>query len=106
MLPVIRVENLSKKYRLGVINRQMLVDQIESWVASKLGRLDPHASVFEKATDRMPTPYDFWALKDVRERLKKAMSSGSTGSVPRDFSLPFDRCSATRYGQVDRASCY
>jgi hypothetical protein len=33
MPPVIRVENLSKKYRLGVINRQMLVDQIESWVA-------------------------------------------------------------------------
>ena len=32
MPPVNRVENLSKKYRLGVINRQLLVDQIESWV--------------------------------------------------------------------------
>jgi hypothetical protein len=32
MPPVIRVKNLSKKYRLGVINRQMLVDQIEIWV--------------------------------------------------------------------------
>ncbi len=62
---VIQVENLSKKYRLGVINRRMLVDQIESWVARKFGRPDPHASVFEHATDRMPTPYDFWALKDI-----------------------------------------
>jgi hypothetical protein len=57
MPSVIRVENLSKKYRLGVINRQMLVDQIESWVARKLGQTDPHVSVFEKATDRMPTPF-------------------------------------------------
>ncbi len=49
----------------------MLVDQIESWVARKLGRPDPHASVFEKATDRMPTPFDFWALKDVNLEIEK-----------------------------------
>ena len=62
---VIQVDKLSKKYRLGVINRRELVDQIESWVARKIGKPDPHASVFEQATDRMPTPLDFWALKDV-----------------------------------------
>lgn len=79
MPPVIQVENLSKKYRLGVINRQMLVDQIESWVARKLGRPDPHASVFEKATDRMPTPYDFWALKDVSFEIEKGDVVGVMG---------------------------
>jgi lipopolysaccharide transport system ATP-binding protein len=79
MPPVIRVENLSKKYRLGVINRQMLVDQIESWVARKLGRPDPHASVFEKATDRMPTPFDFWALKDVSFEIEKGDVVGVMG---------------------------
>jgi lipopolysaccharide transport system ATP-binding protein len=78
MPPVIQVENLSKKYRLGVINRQMLVDQIESWVARKLGRPDPHASVFEKATDRMPTPRDFWALKDVSFEIEKGDVVGAT----------------------------
>jgi ABC-type polysaccharide/polyol phosphate transport system ATPase subunit len=77
--PVIRVENLSKKYRLGVINRQMLVDQIESWVARKLGRPDPHAKVFDKATDRMPTPYDFWALKDVSFEIQKGDVVGVMG---------------------------
>ena len=77
--PVILVENLSKKYRLGVINRQMLVDQIESWVARKLGRPDPHATVFEKATDRMPTPYDFWALKDVNFEIEKGDVVGVMG---------------------------
>jgi ABC-type polysaccharide/polyol phosphate transport system ATPase subunit len=79
MPPVIQVENLSKKYRLGVINRQMLVDQIESWVARKLGRPDPHAKVFEHATDRMPTPYDFWALKDVSFEIEKGDVVGVMG---------------------------
>ena len=57
----------------------MLVDQIESWVARKLGRPDPHASVFEKATDRMPTPYDFWALKDVSFEIEKGDVVGVMG---------------------------
>ena len=48
---VIKAESLSKKYRLGVINRKELVDQIESWVARKIGHPDPHASVFEYATE-------------------------------------------------------
>jgi ABC-type polysaccharide/polyol phosphate transport system ATPase subunit len=75
----VSAENLSKKYRLGVINRRMLVDQIESWLCRKLGRPDPHASVFEKATDRMPTPYDFWALKDVTFEIKKGDIVGVMG---------------------------
>jgi ABC-type polysaccharide/polyol phosphate transport system ATPase subunit len=76
---VIRAENLSKKYRLGVINRRMLVDQIESWVCRKLGKSDPHASVFEQATDRMPTPYDFWALHDVSFEVEKGDVVGVMG---------------------------
>ncbi len=76
---VIRVENLSKKYRLGVINRQMLVDQIESWVCRKLGKPDPHASIFEKATDRMPTPHDFWALKDLNFEIERGDIVGIMG---------------------------
>jgi ABC-type polysaccharide/polyol phosphate transport system ATPase subunit len=76
---VIKAENLSKKYRLGVINRRMLVDQIESWTCRKLGRPDPHASVFEHATDRMPTPYDFWALHDVSFEIRRGDIVGIMG---------------------------
>lgn len=76
---VIKIENLSKKYRLGVISRQMLVDQIESWVARKLKRPDPHASVFDHQTDRMPTPYDFWALQDINLEIKKGDVVGIMG---------------------------
>ena len=57
----------------------MLVDQIESWVARKLGRPDPHASVFEEATDRMPRPFDFWALKDVSFEIEKGDVIGIMG---------------------------
>lgn len=76
---VIKSENLSKKYRLGVINRRQLVDQIESWVARKMGRPDPHAYVFDHATDRMPTPYDFWALKNVNFEIKRGEIVGIMG---------------------------
>jgi len=76
---VIKAESISKKYRLGVINRKELVDQIESWAARKMGRPDPHASVFEQATDRMPTPHDFWALKDVTFEIQKGDIVGVMG---------------------------
>lgn len=76
---VLQSENLSKKYRLGVINRRMLVDQIESWVWRKLGKPDPHASIFEHASDRMPTPYDFWALQDVCFEIERGDIVGVMG---------------------------
>lgn len=75
----IKAENLSKKYRLGVINRRQLVDQIESWIARKMGYPDPHAQIFEHATDRMPTPYDFWALKDVSFEINEGDIVGVMG---------------------------
>jgi len=76
---VIKAQNLSKKYRLGAINRRQLVDQIESWVYRRMGRPDPHASIFEQATDRMPTPHDFWALKDVSFEIQRGDIVGVMG---------------------------
>ena len=78
-MSVIKATGLSKKYRLGVIARKMLVDQIESYVARKLGRPDPHARIHEKNTDRMPSAYDFWALKNVSFEVKKGDIIGVMG---------------------------
>lgn len=76
---VIDASGLAKKYRLGVINRRMFVDQVESWVARKLGKTDPHAQVHEKDADRMPTPYDFWALQDVSFQIRQGDVVGIMG---------------------------
>lgn len=78
-MPVIAAQNLSKKYRLGTISRKMLVDQIESYVFRKLGKPDPHSKIHEKNTDRMPTPYDFWALKDISFQIERGDIVGIMG---------------------------
>jgi len=66
MPPVIRVENLSKKYRLGVINRQMLVDQIESWVART-----PAPRSSSKPRTACPLPTTSGLLKDENFEIEK-----------------------------------
>ena len=39
---VIKIENLSKMYKLGVINNGALFRDIQSWWALKRGKEDPH----------------------------------------------------------------
>jgi lipopolysaccharide transport system ATP-binding protein len=43
--PVIRVEHLTKAYRLGVINHGTLRHDLESWWARLCGKDDPHATL-------------------------------------------------------------
>lgn len=57
----------------------MLVDQIESYFFRKLGKPDPHSKLHEKHTDRMPTPYDFWALQEVSFEIQKGDIVGIMG---------------------------
>jgi ABC-type polysaccharide/polyol phosphate transport system ATPase subunit len=76
---VLRVEGLGKKYRIGVINRRMLVDQIESYAARKFGKTDPHSLVHEKNTDVIPKPDDFWALRNVSFDVKRGDIVGIMG---------------------------
>lgn len=59
----IRVEHLSKMYRLGVINNGTLWKDIQTWAALKMGKEDPHSKIGE---DKYSGDEDhFWALKDV-----------------------------------------
>ena len=63
MTSAISSVHLSKEYRLGVINHGMLYKDMQSWLARKLGRPDPHAKIGE---DRFADQIDrFWALKDI-----------------------------------------
>jgi lipopolysaccharide transport system ATP-binding protein len=73
MKPAISVRNLSKCYKLGVIGRQSLVDEVRYWWLKLRGH-DPHvyfSKVGHTATETRKVEAEregrerFWALKDV-----------------------------------------
>ncbi len=65
---VIRVENVSKQYRLGTISRRMLYQDVQSGFARMLGRPDPHEKITEGGAARPAiggiSDY-LWALREV-----------------------------------------
>ncbi len=63
---VIRVENLSKEYRLGTIGHGTLRQDIQSWWARQRGKEDPNARIGVSTNDQSNNKNgSFWALKDV-----------------------------------------
>ncbi len=48
---VISVENLSKRYRLGVIGTGSFSGDLQRWWAHRLGRPDPHLKIGETEAD-------------------------------------------------------
>jgi len=75
---VIKVENLSKQYRLGTINHGMLHKDLQSWWARVRGREDPNAIVSSEHTKILNE--HFWALKDISFDVKSGEVLGIIGS--------------------------
>ncbi|MDR1430014.1 MAG: ABC transporter ATP-binding protein, partial [Spirochaetaceae bacterium] len=73
----IRIEHLSKMYRLGVINNGVLFRDIQTWIALKRGREDPHSQIGE---NKYHSDADhFWALKDLNLDIKQGDRVGIIG---------------------------
>lgn len=59
----IRVENLSKRYKLGVVGYGTLKDDLTSLWARVRGKADPNAQIGKES--RIGQHGEFWALRDV-----------------------------------------
>ena len=71
--PAISIRNISKTYRLGVIGRQTLVDEMRYWIYKLRGK-DPRAEMTKighTATEARRVEAEkkaqdiFWALRDI-----------------------------------------
>lgn len=75
--PVISLEHLSKYYNLGVINNGSLYRDIQSYIALKRGKNDPHSSL--TAEQYATTADGFWALKDLNFQINQGDRVGIVG---------------------------
>lgn len=74
---VVKIENLSKKYRLGVIGYGTLRADLKSSWARLRGREDPNAEIGKES--RLGKRGDFWALRDVSFDVKQGDRLGIIG---------------------------
>ena len=73
----IRVEQISKQYRLGVVGYGLFFKDLQSWVARKLGRPDPHGKIWDEQFEAKEGK--FWALKDVSFDVERGARVGIIG---------------------------
>lgn len=74
---VIKIENLTKEYRLGVIGSGTLRRDLQSWYARKKGREDPNLRIGAKAYTKGDS---FLALDDVNLEIAQGERVGIIGA--------------------------
>jgi len=75
MQSIIKIENLSKMYRLGVIGTGTISHDLNRWWHKMRGKEDPYLKIGEaNVSDNKSSSGYVWALKDINiEEQEKAL---------------------------------
>lgn len=73
---VIKIDNLKKKYRLGLIGGGTLTADLQSWWAKVRKKEDPNLKIGEEAVEKK----EFWALNGINLEVKKGETLGIIGA--------------------------
>lgn len=80
-MSVIKIENLWKEYRLGVIGHGTLTQDLQSWWAKIKGREDPNRKIatLKRGQEGQIVGNRFWAIRDMNLEVRKGEILGIIG---------------------------